>query len=86
MGSGPRVQCCRPQTYASLPAGNWTFEVRAMDAAGNAEAHAWPSHAWVLNISSAYVNLVGGDVGATVTRFWLPPPPPKTQSNRTLKP
>ena len=58
----------RVQAYASLPAGNWTFEVRATDAAGNTEAAAWPTHSWALAIA-AYVNLVGGDVGATVTRY-----------------
>ena len=59
------------QAYASLPAGNWTFEVRATDAAGNTEAGAWPARSWAVNIT-AYVNLVGGDVGATVTRYRSP--------------
>lgn len=52
----------------SLPAGNWTFEVRATDLAGNAEAAPYASHAWQLSLPAAYVALTGGDLGATVQR------------------
>ena len=54
------------QEYDSLPAGNWTFAVMAADAAGNAEAQPQSAAPWQVDMS-AFVQVSGGDAGATIT-------------------
>ena len=58
---------CAWQEYDSLPAGNWTFAVMAADAAGNAEAQPQSAAPWQVDMA-AFVQISGGDAGATVTR------------------
>ncbi len=60
--------CGHAQAYTSLPSGNWTFEVRATDGAGNAQTAAYGTYTWQLSLPAAYVALTGGDLGATVQR------------------
>ena len=55
------------QEYDSLPAGNWTFAARAADAAGNVEAQPQSAAPWQVDMS-AFVQVTGGDAGATITR------------------
>ena len=58
------------QEYDSLPAGNWTFAVRAADAAGNVEAQPQSAAPWQVEMA-AFVQITGGDAGATITRQGL---------------
>ena len=55
------------QEYDSLPAGNWTFAVTATDAAGNAEVQPQSAGPWQVDMA-AFVQITGGDAGATITR------------------
>ena len=55
------------QEYDSLPAGNWTFAVSATDAAGNVEAQPQSAAPWQVEMA-AFVQITGGDAGATITR------------------
>lgn len=55
------------QEYDSLPAGNWTFAVMAADAAGNVEAQPQSAAPWQVDMA-AFVQITGGDAGATITR------------------
>ncbi|KAK9836281.1 hypothetical protein WJX81_001826 [Elliptochloris bilobata] len=64
---GAWLPCQSPQEYDSLPAGNWTFGILATDAAGNMETHVQSAVPWQVDMA-AFVQITGGDAGATVSR------------------
>lgn len=37
-----------------MPAGNWSFSVRALDAAGNLEAPPFKNYAWSISLDPGY--------------------------------
>ena len=59
--------CTCMQVYGSLGAGNWTFQVRSTDAAGNAELAPFRSFAWTVALPASYPVISGGNSG-TVSR------------------
>ncbi|BDA48509.1 probable serine protease/ABC transporter B family protein tagA at N-terminal half [Coccomyxa sp. Obi] len=60
LNAGLWRSCINPQAYTSLPSGNWTFDVRATDGAGNAQVAAYGTYTWQLTLPAAYVALTGG--------------------------
>lgn len=45
--------CC-VQVYGSLSAGNWSFTVMAVDAAGNQEVGPFSTYNWTVSLSPGY--------------------------------
>jgi CSLREA domain-containing protein len=57
--------CSSPQTYAGLSVGSHTFEVRAVDAAGNIDATP-ASYSWMVEAPAPPNTLIGTNVTVTV--------------------
>jgi hypothetical protein len=57
-------ECSSPQLYADLGDGDHTFEVRAVDPAGNRDP-APPSHAWSVDTTAPVTTIDSGPSGAT---------------------
>ncbi|HEY0738370.1 MAG TPA: PxKF domain-containing protein, partial [Herpetosiphonaceae bacterium] len=53
LDNSPFATCASPQSYSGLTDGSHSFAVRAIDAAGNADATP-ATYAWTINTSTAY--------------------------------
>ncbi len=58
------VSCTSPRTYAGLADGTYTFQVRAVDAAGNADQTS-ATHVWTVDTAPPTVTIVSGPSGTT---------------------
>jgi hypothetical protein len=61
------VPCASPQTYSDVPDGAHTFEVRAIDAAGNVDPTP-ASQAWTIDTTAPDTGIQSGPSGATPSK------------------
>jgi hypothetical protein len=64
LDGGSWSACASPTSYGGLAEGGHTFEVRAVDAAGNADATP-PVHAWTVDLTAPDTAITAGPSGAT---------------------
>ena len=63
LDGGPWGACSSPKTYTALAAGSHTFDVRAIDAAGNADSTP-DTHTWTIDTTLPPISLDGPEDGA----------------------